>query len=195
MNLSDEEIDGLVDRAVSGDRPSLTRLLAEVHPLIVRYCRARLSSGHRSLASPDDVAQEVCMALLTALPTYAHDGRPFLAFAYGIASHKISDAHRAAARSRTTPVADVPESVCPDGDPEEIAVLGSVGATISDLLSELPPMQREILVLRVAAGLSAEDTATALGTTPGAVRVAQHRALAKLRAMVSSDGALVELLT
>ena len=135
------------------------------------------------------------MALLTALPTYAHDGRPFIAFAYGIASHKIADAYRVAARSRTTPVAEVPEARSVDGDPEELALLGSVGSTIADLLAELPPMQREILVLRVATGLSAEDTAVALGTTPGAVRVAQHRALTKLRAMVSSDAELAELLT
>jgi RNA polymerase sigma-70 factor, ECF subfamily len=195
MNLSDEDIDGLVDRAVSGDRLSLASLLARVHPLIVRYCRARLSAGHRSSVSPDDVAQEVCMALLTALPTFAHDGRPFLAFAYGIASHKIADAYRAAARSRTTPVADLPETRSLDGDPEELAVLSSIGSTIADLLGELPPMQREILVLRVATGLSAEDTAVALGTTAGAVRVAQHRALTKLRAMVASDVELAELLT
>ena len=74
-------------------------------------------------------------------------------------------------------------------------MLGSVGATISDLLDQLPPMQREILILRIATGLSADDTATALGTTAGAVRVAQHRALTKLRAMVTSDVELAELLT
>lgn len=195
MNLSDEDIDGLVDRAVSGDRPALATLLGQVHPLVVRYCRARLSAGHRSSVTADDVAQEVCMALLTALPTYAHDGRPFLAFAYGIASHKISDAHRAGARSRTLSVAEVPESPSADADPEQMAVLGSVGATISDLLDQLPPMQREILILRIATGLSADDTATALGTTAGAVRVAQHRALTKLRAVVTSDAELAELLT
>ena len=45
----------------------------------------------------------------------------------------------------------------------------------------LPEKQREILVLRVVVGLSAEETAEAVGSTPGAVRVAQHRALARLR--------------
>jgi RNA polymerase sigma-70 factor, ECF subfamily len=41
--------------------------------------------------------------------------------------------------------------------------------------------QREILVLRVMVGFSAEETADALGMTPGAVRVGQHRALSELR--------------
>ena len=45
----------------------------------------------------------------------------------------------------------------------------------------LPEKQREILILRIVVGMSAEETAEAVGSTPGAVRVAQHRALAKLK--------------
>jgi RNA polymerase sigma-70 factor (ECF subfamily) len=52
---------------------------------------------------------------------------------------------------------------------------------MSRLLEQLPEKQREIIVLRVVVGLSAEETAEAVGSTPGAVRVAQHRALARLR--------------
>ena len=37
------------------------------------------------------------------------------------------------------------------------------------------------MVLRVGAGMSAEETGNALGMTAGAVRVAQHRALTKMR--------------
>jgi RNA polymerase sigma-70 factor (ECF subfamily) len=49
------------------------------------------------------------------------------------------------------------------------------------LLGVLPERQREILVLRVVLGLSADETAEVVGSTPGAVRVAQHRALTRLR--------------
>jgi RNA polymerase sigma-70 factor (ECF subfamily) len=49
----------------------------------------------------------------------------------------------------------------------------------------LPDKQREILLLRVVVGLSAEETAEAVGSTPGAVRVAQHRALTRLRKELS----------
>lgn len=195
MDLSDDEIDVVVDRAVAGDRSALTELLGVVHPMVIRYCRARMSASHRSLSSADDVAQEVCMAVMTALPTYARDGRPFLAFVFGIASHKVADAHRSAARSRSHPMADVPDGVSGEFDPQDLAVQDSVGQMISGLLAALPPLQREILILRVAGGLSAEETADSLGTTAGAVRVAQHRALTKLRALVTADAELVELLT
>ncbi len=132
------------------------------------------------------------MAVLTALPTYRRDGRPFLAFVYGIAAHKVVDAHRAAGRSKSVPVSDVPERISTDLGPEQSAVDDSVAGTMAALLLMLPPSQQEILRLRVAAGLSAEDTAAALGMTAGAVRVAQHRALAKLRGVLEGDLGLYE---
>jgi len=58
---------------------------------------------------------------------------------------------------------------------------------MNDLLRILPDKQREIVVLRVVVGLSAEETADAVGSTPGAVRVAQHRALARLRKTLSAE--------
>lgn len=48
-------------------------------------------------------------------------------------------------------------------------------------LSELPVRQREILVLRSLVGLSADDTALALGCSVNVVRLGQHRALSTLR--------------
>ena len=49
------------------------------------------------------------------------------------------------------------------------------------LVSRLSARQREVITLRVVMRLSAEETAAIVGSTPGAVRVTQHRALAKLR--------------
>jgi DNA-directed RNA polymerase specialized sigma24 family protein len=57
------------------------------------------------------------------------------------------------------------------------------------LLESVSERQREILHLRVVVGLSVEETAEAVGSTPGAVRVAQHRALNRLRAVLSSKPA------
>jgi RNA polymerase sigma-70 factor (ECF subfamily) len=58
------------------------------------------------------------------------------------------------------------------------------------LLNTLPEKQREILRLRVVVGLSAEETAEAVNSTPGAVRVAQHRALSRLRGVLASQGVI-----
>jgi len=189
------EMDDLVDRAVNGEAAALEHLLGRIHPVVVRYCRSRLSAGHRSLASADDIAQEVCMAVLTALPAFRHEGKPFLAFVYGICAHKVADAHRVAARSRSLPVAEVPDAPSADRGPEQCVVAGSTALVIEELLSNLPDTQQEILRLRVVVGLSAEETAEALDMTAGAVRVSQHRALAKLRHLLASDAVLTEQLS
>jgi RNA polymerase sigma-70 factor (ECF subfamily) len=173
--------DDLVAAAMAGDRQAVGRVLTIIRPLVVRYCRARLGAPDRSSASADDVAQEVCLAVLTALPGYRVQGKPFLAFVYGIAAHKVIDAHRASARNRSEPVAEIPDATESTDGPEQRALRLELSGEMGRLLDQLPDKQREILVLRVVVGLSAEETADAVGSTPGAVRVAQHRALARLR--------------
>lgn len=176
-----------VAAAVEGDRRAVERLLASILPLVVRYCRARVGRQERSFASADDVAQEVCIAVLNALPRYRQEGRPFLAFVYGIAAHKVADVHRAAARDRLELVADVPETPELLAGPEQRALQGELSERMGELLRVLPEKHREIVLLRVIVGLSAEETAEAVGSTPGAVRVAQHRALARLRRSLTSS--------
>jgi RNA polymerase sigma-70 factor, ECF subfamily len=180
-----DEIDRLVAAVVAGDKAALNQLLVILRPLVVRYCRSRLGT-ERSGVAADDVAQEVCLAVLKSLPTYTDQGKPFLAFVYGIAAHKVVDAHRSVARSRSEPVEDLPEELDPRDGPEQRAMNGALSVQMGQLLDTLPPKQREILVLRVVVGLSAEETAEAVESTPGAVRVAQHRALSKLRTQVSA---------
>ena len=62
-----------------------------------------------------------------------------------------------------------------------MAIDSDAAERMNRLLAILPEKQREILVLRVVVGMSAEETAEAVGSTAGAVRVAQHRALARLK--------------
>jgi RNA polymerase sigma-70 factor, ECF subfamily len=181
MSETTDVPDELVAQAMAGDRAAVGHVLAIIRPLVVRYCRARLGRTDRSSVSADDVAQEVCVAVLTALPGYRDQGRPFLAFVYGIASHKVIDAHRAATRNRSEPVSEVPDAIEGSDGPEQRALRVELSGEMARLLEKLPEKQREILVLRVVVGLSAEETAEAVGSTPGAVRVAQHRALARLR--------------
>ncbi len=188
MTISRERLDSVVADAVNGDRGALQEVLETIRPIIVRYCRARVGATERSGLSADDVAQEVCLAAITALPRYKDQGRPFLAFVYGIAAHKVADAHRAAGRNRTDPMDVVPERSTGEAGPEQLAIDSEQSARMKELLQILPEKQREILVLRVVVGMSAEETADAVGSTAGAVRVAQHRALARLKSEIVATG-------
>jgi RNA polymerase sigma-70 factor (ECF subfamily) len=188
MTISGERLDAAVAEAVGGSRDALREVVEIIRPIVVRYVRARIGSAERSGLSADDVAQEVCLAAIQALPRYQDQGRPFLAFVYGIASHKVADAHRAAGRNRSEPTDVVPERLSTDAGPEQMAIQSDSAARMSRLLAVLPEKQREILTLRIVVGLSAEETAEAVGSTPGAVRVAQHRALARLKSEITEGG-------
>ncbi len=182
-----QEIGGLVARAVEGDRQATHDLLAHVHPLALRYCRTRLSrlpGDARHFV--EDLAQEVCVAVLCALPRYRDTGKPFEAFVFAIAGHKVADLQRAAMRgpgSTAVPSDEMPEQPDDSLGPEERALLSSDAEWAKKLLASLPENQRELVLLRVAVGLTAEETGQMLGMSPGAVRVAQHRALSRLRAL------------
>ncbi|KUI30173.1 RNA polymerase subunit sigma [Mycobacterium sp. IS-1496] len=188
MTLSGDRLDAVVAEAVAGNRDALREVLETIRPIVVRYCRARIGATERSGLSADDVAQEVCLAAITALPRYKDQGRPFLAFVYGIAAHKIADAHRAASRNKSDPTDVVPERFSGEAGPEQLAINAESSARMEKLLGVLPDKQREILILRVVVGMSAEETAEAVGSTAGAVRVAQHRALARLKAEIIATG-------
>jgi RNA polymerase sigma-70 factor (ECF subfamily) len=174
----------LVDRARQADPDATAALLAQLRPGIVRYCRARLGRVGGAYTTADDVAQEVCLALLRAMPRYRDEGRPFAAFVYGIAAHKVADAQRAAVRdAETAPVdtlADRPDAA---PGPEQQALRTDVARRLSGLLARLPEPQREIILLRVAVGLPAEEVGAIVGMSAPAVRVAQSRALARLRTL------------
>lgn len=188
MTISGDGLDDVVAGAVAGDRDALQQVLVTIRPIVLRYCRARIGSAERSGLSADDVAQEVCLAAITALPRYKDQGRPFLAFVYGIAAHKVADAYRAMGRNLADATDSLPDRASPDAGPEQLAMDADASARMERLLSVLPEKQREIVILRVVVGMSAEETAEAVGSTAGAVRVAQHRALTRLKAELNGRG-------
>ncbi|MGW4487672.1 sigma factor [Amycolatopsis sp. NPDC004368] len=136
-----------------GDPEAIARLLERARPLIVRYCRARIGRRGGSFAKADEVAQEVCLGILVALPGRAGD-RSFSATAYRIAQRQVREAGSG-------------------GEPADERLAG--------LLRLLPERQCEIMILRTVVGLSAEQTGDALGLGAAAVRVQQHRALTAMR--------------
>ena len=99
----------------------------------------------------------------------------------------MADAHRAAARNRSDPVPDVPDEAVQVDGPEQRVLQAELAGRMGRLLDTLPDKQRNIIVLRVVVGLSAEETAEVVGLTSGAVRVAQHRALTRLRNVLASQ--------
>lgn len=181
------ELSVLALRAQEGDARAREGLLSAVHDRAFRYARARLQRFSQAASAAEDAAQEVCVAVLVALPTYDDRGLPFEAFVYSICARKVADVQRSVIRA-PQPVEEMPEPTERVPGPEDQVVGADEASRAWALLSRLPEHQRELLTLRIAVGLSAEETGRSLGMTAGSVRVAQHRALAKLRQFMQAEG-------
>jgi RNA polymerase sigma-70 factor (ECF subfamily) len=186
--LVKERIDPVVAAARDGDPDAVQALLQLIKPMAVRYCRARIGGRDLSYLSADDVAQEVCLAVLKVLPNYQDRGGSFLYLVRAIAANKVADAFRSVARDRSKPVPELPDRPLGGNEPENHVLELDLGARLGRLLALLPPLHREILSLRIIAGLSANETAEALGISAGNVRITQFRALTKLRGMIGDGG-------
>lgn len=175
-----DDIAALVPAAAAADSHAVGTLLGRLRPMIVSYCRGRLGrgSGH---PTADDIAQDVLLAAFRALPRFGHAPETFLPYTMGIARNKIADAFRKAPRDSHVPLEWAADEAVAESTPEAAALDRERRDHLAALLAELTPAQREILTLRLLVGLTPAETAEVIGSTPGAVRVGQHRALNALR--------------
>jgi len=175
MNEHDE-----ITALCHGDREAWTGFYERVYPTMLAYARRRL--GSRDAAS-DAVAEALARTVATVARMSSLDVSPE-AWAYGILRHVVHDVWRRRGRERRSVV-----PLSPAGpDPTESVGLSDEHRVVRQAFNQLSGADREVLELRVIAHLSSEEVAAILDMSPGAVRMAQARALTRLRATLMSDG-------
>lgn len=183
-----DELNQLVDRAKLGDVGALDGLLREVRRAVLRYATAQRVSRDDA----EDLAQEVCLAVVKVIPEWRETGRSMWGFVFTVTRNKLTDGVRRQVRQaglgRLVAIdegSDTGAIAVPDRDlgPEDRAVITDGTRQMGRLLRMLPATQREVLLLRTVVGLTAKETATALGLTAGSVHVLQHRAVTRLRSL------------
>ncbi len=188
MDASGEDLTHLALAAQRGDSASAEALIRHVRPAVLRYVLARGMAEHDA----DDLAQDVCLAVLQAVARFRDEGRPVWAVVFAIVRNKMADRRRRSARQ--------PEALCGDmrlhegaddrDQPAELLDQAESAAEVTRLLNGLPPTQRDVLLLRVMVGLSCAETAEALGLTAGSVRVIQYRGMTTLRGRLCDAAAV-----
>jgi RNA polymerase sigma factor (sigma-70 family) len=171
----EREFEGLLDAARAGAPWALRRLYEELAPPVAGYLRLQ---GVRDV---DDLTSEVFLGVFRGLGAFTGDAAGFRSWVFTIAHHRLVDERRRAGRRPAQDPLEEDTSV-PVGDAEEDALAALGGVWIEDALEALTEEQREVVVLRILADVSVEETAAIVGKRPGAVRAIQHRALRRLRA-------------
>lgn len=164
------------------DRQAFAALYDAYVDPVYRYCFRRL--GNREGA--EDATSLVFAKALAALPHYRDDNPSFRSWLFAIAHNVLADELRS--RRPDQPLPTVDDMASPSSTPEEELVRSEEHLTLRALLASLPPSEARLLELRLA-GLSGAEIARLLGMTPGAVRVAHHRAVAHLRALLTEEEA------
>ena len=172
LDLGDEA--DLVERA-RWDRRAFAPLYRRYVAPVYGYCYHRL--GSREAA--EDATSLVFAKALTALP--GHHGGSFRAWLFGIAHHVAADARRARGPDEPLDAATVVVDASPS--PEELVLVDEDRRVLRQLLAQLPSDQRHIVDLRLA-GLTNVEIARALGRSRGAIDVAYHRAVVRLRSLL-----------
>ncbi|MFN3263236.1 MAG: sigma-70 family RNA polymerase sigma factor [Pikeienuella sp.] len=177
--LRERRWSSLMNAARAGDRAAYARLLAEVAEALRPPIRARLARLGFDAAHAEDALQETLIALHEKGGTW--DGRrPITPWIRAIARHKALDLARrlgrARARTADAPVEDWAERIAA----EEAAA--PAPAEAAHLVAALPRRERGVVSALGLEGLDVAAAAARLGMSEGAVRVAFHRGLARLRA-------------
>ncbi|WP_436501751.1 sigma-70 family RNA polymerase sigma factor [Actinokineospora sp. HUAS TT18] len=173
----------LIERARGGDSAALEELLSTVYTRVVGWSGRRITAWEGRLATAEDVAQEVCLAVVLMMRRRELDADSFWPLVLGVVAHKVGDARRRVGRDRSEPVAFLADEIDEAGTgPEDTAIRAEDAKALTELFDVLTEPQRRLLWLRVGLGMSTTEVATELGCSDAAVRVRQHRALNRLRA-------------
>jgi RNA polymerase sigma-70 factor, ECF subfamily len=147
--------------------------LADPAPLIRRvyaYVAYRVGDG----VEAEDITSETFERALRYRESYdPRKGTP-ATWLLGIATRCVTDA--ATRRAREVLVSELPERAGTDEATET-----AIRLDLAVAVARLPERDRELVALRYGADLRAREIAELLGTKTGAVEVALHRALERLK--------------
>jgi len=158
---------------------AVTRVYAAYAPALFRFFLAAV--GDRPTA--EDLTGDVFKSAIEGLPRFRGPVEALGGWLFSIAHHDLSDYRRRQARYLVQPLDDLLEEAALAGgaaDPAELALDRVEGDRVLAALRQLSPDQREVLLLRIAAGLTAPEVAAIVGKTTGAVKALQHRGVASL---------------
>jgi len=169
--------------AQEGDEEAFTRLWLDGNSALLRYLW---------VIAPDaaeDIAADTWLHVLRRLPGFRGDEAAWRAWLFTTARRRTIDHARRRSRRPEAAIDDVPASHLPTTrDAADVALEHLTTRTAIALLADLPPLQAEVILLRVVAGLDTDAVATIVGRSAGAVRVAAHRGLRRLAENLAKAG-------
>ena len=162
-----------------GDDEAWSVLYSDLAPVLLGYLRGR------GAPDPEDLVGEVWVQVVRHIHDFEGDERGFRSWVFTIAHRRMIDVRRASQRrpEDLSPAEDLEFALPPtETEHEALATLGT--EEVVALLDHLTDDQREVLLLRLVAGLRLAEVAEVTGRPRQAVKSLQKRGIEHLRRLV-----------
>jgi RNA polymerase sigma-70 factor (ECF subfamily) len=180
--LEDER--NLIIRAIGGEAEAFGQLYDHYMPMIYRFILLKVAQREEA----EDLTHQVFLKAWTNIGSkYSEKGLPLSSWLYRIARNTVIDHYR-----RTKPTSDLEE-----GEEREEMIsrpdihrkmdIESDARKAIAAMENLSDIEKDILIMRFIEDLPTKEVAEAVGKSEGAVKLAQHRALGKLRKIMEED--------
>lgn len=166
--------DQLMEALGAGDQGAFEALYGRYRSVVFSFL-ARLAGDARA---GEDLLQETFLRVYRFRVRYRGSGQ-FRAWLFTIARN-VALEHLRRRGGAWEDSSEAIEDAVASQRTEHRAEAGELLARLERALDALPSAQREIVLLSRVAGMDAPDIAAVVGSSPGAVRVALHRALRRL---------------
>ena len=169
--------------AQDGSETAFAELWRDVNPVLLRYLRGTAAGA------AEDIAAETWVQVVRGLPGFRGDEQAWRAWVFTTARRRAADEARRRSRHPAASLDEVHGGQEPrTEDAGDLAVENLATEAAIAAVSALPPLQAEVILLRVLAGLDTETVARIVGRSQGAVRVAAHRGLRRLAQTLAQKG-------
>ena len=172
--------DAAIGQCKEGNREAFRHLVERYKDVL--FGTAVLMTSNRAVS--EEIVQEALLSAWRGIGGFK-SGRPFKPWLMRILVNEVLARQRRKSVP-TVPLSDRELISVPSEDEESGAFEGK--AAVRQAISDLVPVQKQVVVLRYFAELSVPEVARAMGVREGTVKSRLHRALARLRESLEEVG-------
>jgi RNA polymerase sigma-70 factor, ECF subfamily len=178
--------DSVLDAAKLGADWAWAALYGEIAGPVMGFFRSR------GVADPEEAAGEVFFQLARGLVDFEGSEESFRTFVFVIAYKRLLVETRYSNRRLRSVLADqVLDRVQYDAELMGGVAMSEVPEEVREAFEMLTPDQRDVLSLRIVAGLSVDQVAEVLNRGVNTIKALQRRGMARVRAQMPHEAALV----
>jgi RNA polymerase sigma-70 factor (ECF subfamily) len=181
LDSNQDALASLLAKAQKGEQAAFGEIYNLYFKKIYQFIYYRVS--HKEIA--EDLAEEVFLKAFTKLSSISQNSA-FLGWLYQIARFQVIDYYRE--KKSTVALEEIENTLEYEANVVDFVNLQQQQKVLLKLIKELSPEQQIVLKLKFFEDLENIEIAAVMDKTEGAIRVIQHRAIAKLQELINNTG-------